>query len=700
VKSDLKSDQQSEQRFRLLVDAVQDYAIYLLDAEGKIVTWNSGAERNKGYSSSEILGEHFSRFFRPDDIAAGVPAGILATAAETGRFHGEGWRVRKDGSLFWASVVVNALRDDEGRVTGFAKITRDLTERKHQQEALLASEAALQAERDRLQVTLHSIGDGLIATDSNGAITLMNAIAQSMTGWTSGEALGRPLEEIFNLVDSDTDAFIDNPLRECLLSHKAVTLQDGAALVARDGTKRDIQDSVAPIRTAKGEIMGAICVFQDVSRMRTIQREMAFNASHDSLTQLPNRKLLLDSLQAAMVSARKTGIHHSLCFVDLDRFKAINDTAGHAAGDVLLRLVADLLVRHLEGGDLVARLGGDEFAIILYRCSGENAPKRLADLLTALTSLDFRWEQRLFRISASIGVAELGAGTDVAVAMKQADVACYAAKNAGRNRISVYRSEQSAELDPHRRIQLAADIHDSISQNRFLLFAQKITAVGNAGRPWYEILLRMRGGDGALLLPPQFIPAAERYDEMAYLDRWVLNTVLHDRGPALRAIPNIRLSINLSANTLNDPDFLPRFLGLLERSVLAPGALVLEITETSLINNLVLASNIIERLRRVGCCVALDDFGAGLGSFNYLRNFTVDFIKIEGTFVRNMVNNAVDLAIVKSINNIAHELHSQTVAKFVESEEILRVVEDMGIDFLQGFVVDRPKSIESLFSAE
>ena len=287
---------------------------------------------------------------------------------------------------------------------------------------------------------------------------------------------------------------------------------------------------------------------------------------------------------------------------------------------------------------------------------------------------------------------------DAASGMKRADVACYAAKKAGRNRASIYTSGDSDVHGHHEDMQIAGDIRNALSEDRFSLFAQKIVAMDEIPASRYELFLRMRDRAGEMLSPAQFIPAMERFDLMADLDRWVLDRALRHYGPQFSALPNLQLFINLSANSLNDPKFLPFFLQLVEDSVVLPTTLTLEITETALINNLVAAGDVIEKLRSIGCKVALDDFGIGVSSFSYLRHFKVDFIKIDGSFVRNMLKSAVDLAIVKSINNIAHELHTHTIAEHVEDDAILRKSIGLGIDYAQGYVFGFPRPLEEEFA--
>jgi diguanylate cyclase (GGDEF)-like protein/PAS domain S-box-containing protein len=691
------SPPESEPSFRLLVEAVQDYAIYMLDTAGCVVSWNSGAERNKGYSRQEILGAHFGCFFLPADRIAGLPNRLLREAEEKGRFAGQGWRVRKDGSIFWASVVISTMRDEAGKVTGYAKITRDLTEVKQQEEILRLSEAAFHEERDRLLVTLYSIADGVICTDREGNVTLMNPVAEFMTGWSANLAQGRPIDEIFRLVDHESGELIRNPVRVSFARNDVYFLDEKAQLIAQDGSRRDIQDSAAPIRGEKGEIVGAVLVFHDVTRLREAQREADFHATHDSLTLLPNRRQFEIRLEEMLHQTRGSGVESAVCFLDLDGFKVVNDTAGHEAGDVLLRTIGGLLKRSLRELDLVARLGGDEFVLILVGCTPIHAQGTLNEILEEIASHRFIWDKRVFRITASIGVTSLRVDSSAVSVMKQADVACYAAKRAGKNRVSIYVPEKSEAHDRHQELFIAADLREAIAQDRFSLFAQRIVPMGVESAPRYELLLRMNNANGELISPAHFIPAAERHGMMADLDRWMFERVLEFYSLRLSKIPDVRINLNLSANSLNDLKFLPYVLGLIEQSKLPASALTIEITETALISNLYTAKTVIEKLHGVGCRIALDDFGIGLSSFSYLRNFVVDFVKIEGSFVRNMLHSKVDYAVVKAINNIAHEIQAQTVAECVESQEILSLVKELGIDFAQGYALELPRPIEEIF---
>jgi diguanylate cyclase (GGDEF)-like protein/PAS domain S-box-containing protein len=799
---------------QLLVDAIEDHAFYMLDLQGAVLTWNAGARLNKGYSEAEVIGQRFHLFFRPEDVRLGEPEALLARAAAEGTLVSQGWRLRRDGTAFWARITLTLLRDAAGRPCGFATTSRDLTEARLQQDVLRASEdrfrstmhsaaigmvlvgldgrfwqvnraicdllgyapeelremtfqqvshpaeleqdlicvtallsgriesyhlekrylhkdgrtvwgrltvslirdqqgvpqyfisqiqdidqrkaaeAALQEAHERLQVTLHSIADGVIATDAQGRIGFINPAACAMTGWEAEEAAGQPIETIFSLADATEGHPLPNPVRAALAADAVRRSAQPPVLLVRDGTRLDVQDSAAPLHARDGSTIGAVLVFQNLGAVLNMRRQLEFSTQHDALTGLPNRQtfeaLLVDTVRAA----RQDGRQHALCFLNLDRFKIVNDTAGHGAGDALLRMVTRSLRLGLRKQDRLARLGGDEFAIILYDCTMADAVPQLERLADALAVLQFPWDGKVYNVTASIGVAAIDARVESAyVAMKQADIARHAAKQQGRNRVSLHGGEVGAAGEAHRGIIMASQLRQALEEGRFRLHAQKITALQKAPTPRFELLLRMIDRNGAMVPPADFIPVAERYDLMSELDRWVLQEVLQRHAPALVRIPQLELNINISANSLNDTRFLPFFLELLEASPLPPAVVTLEITETALINNLNTASGIIDRIRAAGCRIALDDFGIGLSSFGYLRAFRVDCIKIEGSFVRNICESAIDLAIVKSINGIAQEISAETVAEFVEDEAILQRLREIGVDYAQGYAIGRPQDL-------
>lgn len=612
------------------------------------------------------------------------------------RFDTEYRVVRPTGEVRHVRAMAMVSRHEEGGREG--GMTRalvgtnwDITEQRR-----LTTQ--LYEEKERLHITLRSIGDAVICTDRIMRVTFMNPIAEQLTGWSLDAAMGQPLEQVFRIVDEITGGSIPSPVEQCLQTLRPAYLQEGAVLQSLTGERHDVQDSAAPVLTNDGSVLGAVLVFQDITTSRALQRELAHSATHDALTGLPNRAWFEKRLREASENARLHGHRAALCFIDLDRFKIVNDTAGHGAGDVLLRELGYVIRHHVRPDDLLARLGGDEFALLLKDCSVDHAEHVCQKVIDAIRERRFPWDGRVYDVGASIGIAAIDDDAPpVGELMSRADVACYAAKAAGRNRVSVYRRDESDARRHHRELEVAAGIHSALDGNRFRLFAQEIRAL----RPdqehtcHIEILVRMVDEQGALIMPGAFIPAAERYDLMGHIDRWVIRTVLHRYGDRLAAVPGLSVAINLSANSLGEPFLLPFLHAALQDSVLPAHRIRLEITETALINNMAAASRLVAEMRSAGCTVALDDFGAGLSSFAYLKQFPVDFLKIDGSFIRHLADNVVDREIVSSINDIGHRLGVRTVAESVENEQTLNALRAIGVDYAQGYVIGRPMPLEA-----
>lgn len=600
--------------------------------------------------------------------------------------------LRPDGQVRHIRAMATVSRADDGTAQSMVGTNWDITEHRRLTEALFE-------EKERLHITLRSIGDAVICTDASLRITFINPIAEQLTGWTMAEADGRPLASVFHVVDETSGQPIACPVAKCLQTLRPVYLEDGAVLIGRHGERHDVQDSAAPVLTPRGDVIGAVLVFQDITTARALQRKLAHSAMHDALTGLPNRIWFEQRLREACESAREFDQHHALCFIDLDRFKIVNDTAGHAAGDVLLRELGHVIRSQVRPGDLLARLGGDEFALLLRNCSVDQGERVCLKVIDAIHARRFPWEGRVYDVGASVGITAIDReAPPLGELMSRADVACYAAKAAGRNRVSVYRRDESDARRHHRELQVAAGIHSALEANRFRLFAQEIRALGPepASTPasHIEILVRMLDEHGGLVMPGAFIPAAERYDLMGHVDRWVIQHVLRDFGARLLAVPGLSVSINLSANSLGEPFLLPFLHAELSNSVLPASRIRLEITETALINNMAAANRLVADMRKAGCTMALDDFGAGLSSFAYLKQFPVDYLKIDGSFIRHLAASAVDREIVSSINDIGHRLGIRTVAESVEDEATLDVLREIGVDYAQGYAIGRPMPLE------
>ncbi|WP_158892834.1 MULTISPECIES: EAL domain-containing protein [unclassified Pseudomonas] len=593
--------------------------------------------------------------------------------------------VRRDGVVRWIRSEVIAIESGDGycRMVGS---NRDVTE--HHQLT-----TALYEEKERLQVTLASIADAVLTTDMDGRILFLNPVAEQLTGWSLADAQGRPHEEVFLIHDSQSDEVLPSPVTRCLCEQTITSLDEGAVLLSRQGERHEVQDSAAPVRTVDGHIIGAVLVFQNVTHARNLQRELSYNASHDALTGLYNRLKFEQELDAAWQQAQAGTTQHALCFIDLDRFKVVNDSAGHAAGDLLLRELGTLLRDSLRGSDAVARIGGDEFALLLRDCDLVQAEAVAEKLIASIGAVRFNWQNRIYDVGASAGIVAITAETrSLAELMSQADVACYTAKHAGRNRAALYRAGSEDVERQHREILMASGLREALEQHRFELHAQVIVptrATGSTAQH-IELLLRLRDVQGQLISPATFIPAAERFGLMSSIDRWVVRQVLVELVPWLQERPELHVGINLSGNSLSDPDFLPELLELIAASPLDPQRLLFELTETAVINKLSVASALISQVRERGCRIALDDFGAGLSSFAYLKHFRVDYVKIDGSFIRTLDQDPLDRAIVESINQVAHHLGAETIAEFVESQATFELLSTIGVDYAQGYALGKP----------
>ncbi|WP_105101650.1 EAL domain-containing protein [Microbulbifer pacificus] len=604
------------------------------------------------------------------------------------------YRVRTDcGAMRWIHEVAHVMESgDGGEPLRLIGVLRDITENKNM-------ERSLEEEKEHLQVTLNAIADAVIATDPLQRITFMNPVAEQLTGWSLGEVKGKAVGAVLQIANGREGGPVSCPVSECLSSVKPVFSAEGTVLHNRRGNSYDVKCSASPLRTGGGQLLGAVLVFQDVTETRELIRQLRYKASHDDLTHLPNRESFKRDLLDAVASVRNNETVHVLAYIDLDRFKVINDSAGHQAGDALLRNVSRFLQGELRDSDSVARLGGDEFGILLRDCDKERGRRRCEQLVRKIAALRFPWAGRIFDVGASVGVTEIRRDNNqVADLMSQADVACYSAKHAGRGVVMLYETDSSAAAEQHREIHMASRIREALDENRLRLFAQPIaSAMDTSSISHYELLVRMVDTDGTLIQPGAFLPAAERYGLMLQVDSWVLNTFLCEQ---IRAVvkSGLNFAMNLSAEAIGDSSFQQRLFTLLEASTLPADRLGIEITETAMVNQMDSASQFVAALRAMGCKVALDDFGNGLSSFNYLKAFAIDYIKIDGSFVRQVESNFVDLMIVESINQVAHRLKARTIAEYVEDAATAERLNRIGVDLVQGYYIGRPMPLEELLA--
>lgn len=564
------------------------------------------------------------------------------------------------------------------------------------------TEARLHAATQRAQITLHSIGDGVITTDTQGRIEQFNQEAERLTGWSARDAEGQPIARVFAAFRESSSAAITEPVALTLQEQRVISSEADVIIESRSGRQSSIEYTIAPILDqTNATMMGAILVFRDVTQLRVIAKELAYQAKHDMLTGLINRREFERHLETVMSRLpEQTDEPHWLCYLDLDQFKLINDTCGHLAGDELLKRIARTLQIQVRDVDLLARLGGDEFAIVLNRCTVTDATTIIERIRQALDNMNFTWTGKVFDTSGSFGLIPITQeNSTLYELMSAADTACYVAKDEGRNRVHVYQSGDGPTARRTGEMHWVQRIKQALAENRFVLYHQPITALqGSVYNVHSEILVRMLDGDDTIIPPLAFIPAAERYNLMVNIDRWVIHNALENlHAPMRQAAPGTcTLAINLSAQSLCDDSFLPYVLRELDMLHFDPHHLCLEITETCAISNLSRAIHFMSTLRARGCRFALDDFGSGLSSFAYLRNLAVEYLKIDGSFVRDIEHDDMDLAMVDSINQIGHVAGMQTVAEYVENAAICEKLRRLGVDFAQGYGIARPEPLHYL----
>lgn len=673
----------SEQRMRLILETEPE-CVKVIGADGKLRQMNpAGLAMIEVDDPGRVVGQKVEGIVLPEHREAfrDLTRRVLGGERGTLEFEIQGMK----GTRRWLETHAVPLREADGEVA-LLGVTRDITARK-------AAEEALFLEKELAQITLRAIGDAVTTTDPEGRIRTLNAAAERLTGWTEARALGHGFAEVFRLRTQLGQEDVGGALvSRCMALRQSISPEDRLQLLPHgEGAACAVELTASPILDRGGtQILGSVVVCHDVS-------VLSYVASHDALTGLINRREFLARLTHAVDSASRDGATHALCYLDLDQFKVVNDSCGHGAGDELLREITAMLRGAVRDGDSLARLGGDEFGLLLPHCPMERA-SQIANMLRDLISgLRFVWDGRQFEIGASIGVVRITSGSgDVGDLLRAADSACYVAKEQGRNRVHVYQPDDRAVSEHRSHLAWVTTLREAMEHGKFELYFQPIAPLGEVdARQHVEILLRLRGEDGRLIPPGMFLPAAERYQLMPALDRWVVHATLERLAPRLRG-GNLVCGINLAGQSLGEPGLLREILAALDRHAIPPAAVCFEITETSAISHLGQARDLVHGLRQAGCLLALDDFGSGLSSFSYLKQLPVDFLKIDGSFVRDIASNAFDRAIVGSMVQVARAIGVRTVAEFVEDDAVLAHIRGLGVDYGQGYGIARPAPLERL----
>ncbi len=658
--------------YRLLVQSVTDYAIYMLDLDGIVCNWNTGAQRAKGYRSEDIIGKHFSVFYTEADRAQGLPARALETALREGRFEMEGWRLRQDGSQFWAHVVLQPVYDESGTAVGFAKITRDLTQQK-------AREAKAAEQELNFRLLVQGVTDyAIYMLSPEGLVSNWNAGAQRAKGYLAEEIVGQHFSRFYLPEDRARGL----PERALATALKKGTFEGQGWRLRKDGSRFWAHVVIHPIRNEEGKLVGFAKITRDITEKKKIEDQVNHLAHHDALTALLNRASFRDAVERIL----DTGKRSVLLYLDLDRFKPINDTLGHLVGDRVLQAVAERIAGQLRRHDVGGRLGGDEFAVLLTDCEDREAAEAASERLIREIVKPIPIENFSVSVGVSVGMAFTGdEPVSTETLLRNADLALYAAKKEERGTYRCY--EPGMESVLLQRKALESDLRLALIRNEFSLHYQPILHASHGVVTGYEALLRWESPTRGKVSPVDFIPFAEEHGLMVEIGDWVLRTACAE---AAGWSDDLSISINVSPAQFRSPDLVKSVAAALETTGLAPERLQLEITETAMMADVAAAKTILDKFRAMGIMVAMDDFGTGYSSLSFLRILPFTRIKIDKSFIQDLGKTKESLAIVRAVTGLCSSLGVATTAEGVETDEQMRILQREGCHELQGYLLGRP----------
>jgi diguanylate cyclase (GGDEF)-like protein/PAS domain S-box-containing protein len=679
-------DRQMRQREALFQDLANTMPEVVLVHRDRVIFANNAASALLGLTPEQLTGRPVTDLVRPayramtrKNIAGRLAGETVPDRYEIQLISGE------EGGLW---VEASGTMIDYRGQKAILSIARDVSYRK-------SIEANLGRGKQQAQITLESIGEGVITADTEGVIDYLNGAAEKLTGFTRENAIGRRMTDLMTLVDETDRKDLGDPVARCLSERRQIGLGRRALMISKDGTRElSVELTASPIIGAGDTVAGAVVIMHDVTEIRGLTRRISYQAAHDALTGLINRGEFERRLSETLEGGQGDSVNSVLCYMDLDRFKAVNDTCGHLAGDNMLREVAKLIRDQVRDSDFVARLGGDEFGMLLIRCPLDKARQIADDVCNAIRDYRFVWQDRIFTIGISIGLVEVSreSGT-LKDLLSAADSACYVAKQQGRGRVHVYSARDEVSARQRGDIHWLRQLQVALRENRFELHAQPV--ISTAGRvtrgPALEVLLRMIDEDGKLVQPRQFIPAAERYQLMASIDRWVVQATLSAIAHGAIRLPDERsCSINLSAQALAEEGFLDFVVECLDHSQVPPHRICFEVGETAVMERFDQARRFVAVLHGIGCQFGLDDFGSGLGSFTTLRDLSIDYLKIDGTYTRDLRPETLNHQVVTAVTAVSRILGFRVIAEQVETQADFETLRSIGVDFIQGNFIDRP----------
>ena len=679
-------DEKIQVRDRLFTDFAQTLPEIVIIHDEKIMLANESASSLVGLQPEQLVGREISDLVKPAYRALFKKMIAKRLAGEEVPQRIEIQLINGDQAGLWVEAQSSNIEYKGNRA--ILTVARDVSHRK-------SLEVSLSRSKRQAQYTLESIAEGVITTDNDGRIDYMNFAAETLIGVSRDEASGHRIGELFTLVDDADRRPLGDPVERCLAMRRRVNMGRRAVMVIADGEREhSVEITASPVRGPGNSIAGTVVVFHDVTELRGLTRKMSYQATHDPLTGLINRREFERRLDEAMDTAHAEEAMHMVLYMDLDRFKAVNDSCGHLAGDNMLREVAALIKEQVRDSDFIGRLGGDEFGALLIGCPIDKARQIAGDICNAVAGYRFVWKDKIFNIGVSIGLVEIShvSGTLQDV-MSAADSACYMAKQQGKGQVHVYSARDEVIARDRGDIQWLRQLQTALHEDGFALAVQPIISMsGQADSgPCVEVLIRLGDDRGRSSNTAEFLRPAERYQMMPQIDRWVINATLGAIvGGEIKLPENRCCAINLSSQTLGDESFLGFVVDALDRSNVSPESICFEVTEAAILANVQHAQRFIEVLHGIGCEFSLDDFGSGLGSFSSLKHLPIDYLKIDGTYTRNLRTDLVNQEMVAAMIKLARTMQFRVVAEQVEHQEDFDWLRDAGVDFVQGFFVDPP----------
>ncbi|MCP4300683.1 MAG: EAL domain-containing protein [Gammaproteobacteria bacterium] len=679
-------DEKIQGRDRLFRDFARTLPEIVVIHTDKILLANESAASLVGLEPAQLVGREIADLVKPAYRALFRKTVATRLAGEDAPRRIELQLINGNQTGLWVEAQSSNIEFRGNRA--ILTVARDVSHRK-------SLEVSLSRSKRQAQYTLESISESVITTDNDGRIDYMNLAAESLIGTNRDDAAGHRIGELFSLIDDADRRPLGDPVERCLAMRRRVNMGRRAVLVSSDGEhEHSVEITASPVRGPDNSISGTVVVLHDVGELRGLTRQMSYQATHDPLTGLINRREFERRLDEAMDSAHAEEAVHIVFYMDLDRFKAVNDSCGHLAGDNMLREVAALIKDQVRDSDFVGRLGGDEFGALLIGCPIEKARQIATDICNVVADYRFVWKDKIFNIGISVGLIEVShASGTLQDVMSAADSACYMAKQQGRGKVHIYSARDEAIARERGDIQWLRQLQAALHEDLFELATQPIIAMSGRAEsgPSVEVLIRLHDGQSRATNSAEFLRPAERYQMMPQIDRWVINASLAAISSGEIKLPAHRsCAINLSSQTLGDEAFLGFVVDALDRSGVAPSSICFEVTETAILSNVQHSQRFIEVLHGIGCEFSLDDFGSGLGSFSSLKHLSIDYLKIDGTYTRNLQSDLVNQEMVAAMIKLARTMHFRVVAEQVEHQEDFDWLRDIGVDFVQGYFVEAP----------